>query len=137
MTKRNDTVDGLITIAGREIILIERTKPPFEDKLVLPGGHIEDGESEKAACVRELEEEIGLTVCEDDLELLIVINNPGRDPRPGHDKTTVFHVDLPDRSALKTLKAGSDAKSIVVRELVSLEPSEIGFDHFEAIALVR
>ncbi len=41
---------------------------------MLPGGHIEDGETVREGGVRELYEELGITVAPDDLELKLVIS---------------------------------------------------------------
>jgi ADP-ribose pyrophosphatase YjhB (NUDIX family) len=78
------TVDGLVTLAHQEIVLIRRAKPPFMDKLVMPGGHVEASDvSIPAACARELEEEIGCRLNPADLQLLCVLDRPDADPRPG------------------------------------------------------
>ena len=131
------TVDGAVTIGGTEILLIQRTKPPFEDCLVMPGGHVDEGERCAEACARELLEEIGLEVDEVDLELLTLLDVPGRDPRPGHNLSIVFTIDLPDRNTIANCKAATDAKSLHVRRLDSLTPEEIGFDHWQAIELLQ
>jgi 8-oxo-dGTP pyrophosphatase MutT (NUDIX family) len=41
---------------------------------MLPGGHIEEGETVREGGVRELYEELGITVVPDDLELKLVIS---------------------------------------------------------------
>ncbi len=83
------TVDGVL-VSGRRVLLIERTKAPYMDKLVFPGGHVEEGESLTEAVVRELEEEIGVRVSENDLRYLIELSAPDRDPRPGHRVAHVY-----------------------------------------------
>ncbi|WP_281260525.1 NUDIX domain-containing protein [Pseudosporangium ferrugineum] len=37
-------------------------KPSYKDGWEIPGGYVEPGESPRAACIREIEEEIGLSV---------------------------------------------------------------------------
>jgi len=45
------TVDGAVTVEGRDLVLIRRAKPPCEDRLVLPGGHVEETDATLvAAC---------------------------------------------------------------------------------------
>lgn len=43
------------------ILIVERGKPPVRGLWSLPGGHIEPGETARAAALRELEEETGVT----------------------------------------------------------------------------
>ncbi|KKR57566.1 MAG: hydrolase with MutT domain-containing protein [Candidatus Uhrbacteria bacterium GW2011_GWE2_40_58] len=131
------TVDGAVTIAGREILLIERAKPPFEQCLVLPGGHVDEGERCAQACARELLEEINLEVKETDLKLLTLLDETGRDPRSGHTLSIVFTIDLPDRNAIALCKPATDAKHLHVRQIDSLAPEEMGFDHWQVIERLR
>lgn len=46
---------------GDQVLLVERGKPPLAGIWSLPGGHIEPGETAKAAAQRELLEETGLS----------------------------------------------------------------------------
>ena|SRR3989338_4203183 len=131
------TVDIAVTIGRTKIILIERTKPPFMDKLVMPGGHVEPtDETFAAACAREAREEIGLAVSPADLHFLTTIEG-NNDPRPGHHTSHVFTIDFSSLEVLGICAAGSDAKAIHIRELASIKPEEIGFDHLQAIECLR
>ncbi len=129
------TVDIAVTFRG-SILLIKRTKAPFMDKLVLPGGHVEAGENLLAAAVRELEEEVGLRLDVPRLRELKTLNAPDRDPRPGRRVSVVFIAELSSADEACLCHAGSDAASLHWRHLSSLSAGEIGFDHFEAIRLL-
>lgn len=130
-------VDGLVTIAGKKAVFIQRAKPPFMEKLVMPGGHVEpEDESLASACARELEEEIGLVVSPESLQLLTVLDTKGRDPRKP-TMSVVFTIDLPSEDLLASCVAGSDAKKIVIRDLASLNSQEVGFDHFKAVVALH
>lgn len=48
---------ALIRNAAGEILLV---KPTYKDGWEIPGGYVEPGESPRAACVRELREELGI-----------------------------------------------------------------------------
>lgn len=132
------TVDLAATINRSEIILIERTKPPFMDKLVLPGGHFEITDSgATSACIREAMEEIGLKIDCEDLKLLMILDDPDRDPRPGRRISVVYTIDLSDHEAIKNCRASSDARTIHVSRINSLKKHEIGFDHWKVIEKLK
>lgn len=131
------TVDILVTIAKKEVLLIKRAKPPFEDRLVMPGGHVENGEELVMAAVRELEEETRLIVSSESLTPFLILDQIDRDPRPGHRVSHVFWIDLVDRTQVEMCCAQSDAKEIVIRSIDSLTADEIGFDHWLAIAKIK
>lgn len=130
------TVDAVVT-NGRSVVLIRRAKAPFEDRLVLPGGHFEPTDvSLAAACARELKEEVGLIIDPDQLKFLTVLDSPGRDPRPGKRISVVFLAKVTN-AVLRQLVPGSDAKEIVLRKIGEIVPGEIGFDHYRAINLLK
>jgi 8-oxo-dGTP diphosphatase len=132
------TVDLAATINGSEIVLIKRTKPPFMDKLVLPGGHFEQTDKSAAqACAREAMEEIGLRIDPENLKLLMILDGPDRDPRPGRRVSVVYTIDLPNREAIKNCRASSDAHSINIKKIDTLKEDDIGFDHWEVIKKLK
>ncbi|CAL93757.1 NUDIX hydrolase [Azoarcus olearius] len=60
---------------GGRVLLMRRAGTGFFDGLYsLPGGHVEEGESVRAAAVRELREETGLSVDEAALDWLGVVH---------------------------------------------------------------
>ena len=79
------TVDIIIEIESKGIVLIKRKNPPYG--WALPGGFVDYGESLEEAAVREAKEETDL-----DLELIEqfhTYSDPQRDTRK-HTITTVF-----------------------------------------------
>lgn len=58
--QRKDCV-GVICFKGDQVLLIQRANPPRAGEWSLPGGRIEDVETEEAAALRELHEETGVS----------------------------------------------------------------------------
>jgi 8-oxo-dGTP diphosphatase len=58
---------GVIVLDGNCVLLVRRGKPPKMGEWSLPGGHLELGETLRAAASREVQEETGLSVLVRDL----------------------------------------------------------------------
>ncbi|NJD98230.1 NUDIX hydrolase [Thermococcus sp. LS1] len=114
------TVD-LVILYREGVVLIKRKHEPFKDHFALPGGFVEYGETVEDAAVREAKEETGLDVRL--LRLIGVYSDPNRDPR-GHTVTVAF-------LALGTgeLKAGDDAKDVMVVPIDEINEIPLAFDH--------
>ena len=81
------TVDLLIAVRPKTVVLIRRKNPP--EGWALPGGFVDWGESLEHAAIREAKEETGL-----DVQLVRQFHSysdPARDPRH-HTITTVFEA---------------------------------------------
>lgn len=112
------TVDVIIEIPGKGIVLIERKNPPFG--WAIPGGFVDYGETVEAAALREAKEETGLDV--DDLKQFHVYSDPNRDPR-GHTVSVVFTGIGRGRP-----HAADDAANLQIFQIDSL-PGSLAFDH--------
>lgn len=126
------TVD-IAVVSGGKLLLIRRAKPPFMDKLVLPGGHVEASDASlAAAAARELREEVGLDLPPERLRFLMTLDAPDRDPRPGRRVSSVFVAGISATEAAGAAPA-SDAVAVTWRPLAELKPEEVGFDHWLAV----
>lgn len=117
------TVDVIIRIPGRGIVLIERKNPPFG--WALPGGFVDYGESLESAALREAEEETGLDLA--DLRQFRAYSDPDRDSR--HHTVTMVFTALGRGNP----RAADDAKCLRVFGPEGL-PTSIAFDHSRILA---
>ncbi|MFV8133241.1 NUDIX domain-containing protein [Streptomyces syringium] len=117
----------VVCIRDGAVLLIERGWPPHQGQLALPGGHVDPGETSRAAAARELEEETGVVVDAADLALVGVYDDPARDPR-GRYISAAYTVTVPtDTSA----QAGDDAAAVQWMPLDT--PGTLAFDHAQII----
>ncbi len=112
------TVDIIIGIESKGIVLIKRKNPPYG--WALPGGFVDYGESLEEAAVREAKEETDLDVKL--IEQFHTYSDPKRDPRH-HSISTVY---ISESKGMPQAK--DDAMEIGIFDESSL-PDEIAFDH--------
>jgi 8-oxo-dGTP diphosphatase len=112
------TVDVVIEIPGRGIVLIERANEPRG--WALPGGFIDYGEAPEDAARREAREETGLAV--ELTDLLFVYGAPDRDPR--QHNLSITYVGRAEGEP----RGADDAARAAVFSLDAL-PSPLCFDH--------
>ncbi|MBM4308389.1 MAG: NUDIX hydrolase [Deltaproteobacteria bacterium] len=112
------TVDIIIEIESKGIVLIKRKNPPCG--WALPGGFVDYGESLEEAAIREAKEETDLDVKLD--KQLHTYSDPERDPRH-HSISTVYVA-----KAKGVPHAKDDAIEIGIYNKSNL-PEDITFDH--------
>jgi ADP-ribose pyrophosphatase YjhB (NUDIX family) len=112
------TVDIIIEIESKGIVLIKRKNPPYG--WALPGGFVDYGESLEEAAVREAKEETDLDV--QLVKQFYTYSDPARDPRH-HSISTVYIA-----KAKGTPQARDDAADIGIFNETNL-PDTIAFDH--------
>jgi ADP-ribose pyrophosphatase YjhB (NUDIX family) len=112
------TVDIIIEIEPKGIVLIKRKNPPYG--WAIPGGFVDYGESLEKAAIREAKEETNLRV--KIIKQFHTYSDPKRDPRH-HSISTVYIA-----KAKGIPKAKDDALEIGVFTESNL-PDEMAFDH--------
>lgn len=112
------TVDIIIEVVDRGIVLIERKNPPHG--WALPGGFVDYGESLERAAVREAKEETSLDI--QLMEQFYTYSGPSRDPRH-HTISTVFIA-----RASGEPRGADDARRAQIFTEKNL-PSPLVFDH--------
>ncbi len=112
------TVDIIIEIARKGVVLIKRKNPPHG--WAIPGGFVDYGESLEGAAVREAKEETNLDVKL--VKQFHTYSDPNRDPRH-HSISTVYIA-----KAEGIPQAKDDALEIGIFNESNL-PDQIAFDH--------
>lgn len=112
------TVDIIIEIESKGILLIKRKNPPYG--WAIPGGFVDYGESLEMAAVREAKEETNLDV--KIIRQFYTYSDPKRDPRH-HSISTVYIAKAQGKPQAK-----DDALEIQIFNESTL-PDDIAFDH--------
>jgi 8-oxo-dGTP diphosphatase len=110
-----------------DVLLIQRGWAPYEGAWAFPGGHVDVGETSRAAAARELAEETGIPVDPDALRQLGVYDAPNRDPRGRY--VTVAYTLIVDRTVPT---AGTDARA--ARWWPLNELPGLAFDHADILS---
>jgi len=116
------TVDIIIEVESKGVVLIKRKNPPYG--WALPGGFVDYRESLEEAALREAKEETDL-----DVELVRqfhTYSDPRRDPRH-HSISTVYIA-----KGKGIIQAKDDAIEIGAFNELNL-PEEIAFDHLSIL----
>ncbi len=120
------TVDACVFDTRGALLLIQRKFPPFAGQWALPGGLVDEGETVESAVIRELGEETHfsrLWAEGDQLKLLRLYSDPGRDPR-GSYISAAFYGMVPVNP---NIAAGDDAAS--AQWVQDWQRLELAFDH--------
>lgn len=124
------TADVVVTTTDGHVLLIERGWDPFKGQWALPGGHVDTGETSRAAAARELAEEAGVHASPEELVQLGVFDAPARDPR-GRYVTVAYHLTVIPG---KIIEAGDDATNAEWWPLSDLPP--VAFDHADILRVL-
>jgi 8-oxo-dGTP diphosphatase len=108
--------------APTKVVLIWRKNPPYQDRLALPGGFMEEDENLEQCCVREAEEETSLKV--EIARLVGVYSDVDRDPR-GRVVTGAYLCQAISGS----VTGGDDAADAAWYALEELVGRKFAFDH--------
>jgi ADP-ribose pyrophosphatase YjhB (NUDIX family) len=104
-------IGAAVVLAGSEVLLVERGIPPDCGKWTVPAGFLEVDESASEGAARELEEETGLAVDPDDLELA----------------RTGFHVEDPAEGSLLSVCFGVEREHTRGTVRPGSEPTDARF----------
>jgi 8-oxo-dGTP diphosphatase len=122
------TADTVVTTTDGYVLLIERGWDPHKGQWALPGGHVDPGETSRAAAARELAEEAGVHAAPTELVQVGVFDAPGRDPR-GRYVTVAYRLTVLPGTIVE---AGDDATRAEWWPLNALPV--LAFDHADILA---
>ena len=125
------TADCVVVNDSNEILLVQRGNEPYKGCWALPGGFMEMDETLEHTAVRELEEETGLKVDEQDIRLIGVYSTLDRDPR-GRTVTAAYIVSEKWKEGKGKAMAGDDAAEVRWWPLNALPP--LAFDHAQIVS---
>jgi ADP-ribose pyrophosphatase YjhB (NUDIX family) len=108
---------------GGGLLVVRRGIPPARDTLALPGGFIEVGETWQQAAVRELREEVGVTVPAEGVRLYDTVSAP--------DGTLLIFGLLPPYA--QELPVSAPNEESLGWQVID-RPVELGFDLHTAVA---
>lgn len=124
------TADVVVTTTDGRVLLIERGWDPHKGAWALPGGHVDPGETSRAAAARELAEEAGVYAAPEELVQLGTWDAPDRDPR-GRYVTVAYHLEVISGTPAT---AGDDAVRAEWWPLDALPP--LAFDHADILRTI-
>ena len=110
------------------VLLVRRTRPPYENRWALPGGWVHEGYSLTEAARWQLEDKTGLTP--DYVEQLYTFGLPDRDPREHRIAVTYYALTKWDEQSIEAGPGTSAAKWFGIDDL----PVPLAFDNGEIIA---
>lgn len=114
-----------------EILLINRKKEPYKNKLAFPGGFLDYNESPEKGCLRELKEETSLIGNKS--KLFTMISNPKRDPRK-HIVSFIYSIEVSEEQVPKADDDALDAQFYNLFDVFKSGKEEFAFDHFDILS---
>jgi 8-oxo-dGTP diphosphatase len=105
---------GVVVLDSNRVLLIRRGKAPKKGEWSLPGGHVEPGESLRAAAQREVAEETGLSVAIQSLVDVVDLIDVAADGSIARQYALIDYWAIPVSG---TVKAGSDAAEAAWHEI--------------------
>lgn len=129
------TADAVVLHRG-DILLIQRKARPGKGLWAVPGGFVEQDELVIDGAIRELVEETGLALSEDELRAALrdaaVFDDPRRDIR-GRMITHAAFFHLPDAMERPGASAADDAADLRWQALADLRRDQLYGDHYQII----
>lgn len=122
---------ALVFTFENKILFTVRNVDPDKGKLDLPGGFIDPGETAAEAACREVAEELGLKISQDDLQYVTTAPNDYLYKNVAYRTLDIFY-----ECKLSSDTIAVNAKD-EIRELVWLQRGEIDLDHIGFVSVKK
>lgn len=113
LPKKRMGAGSLFLNEAGEILVV---KPSYKDHWSIPGGTVDDNESPKEACIREIKEEIGLDM--DHITFLCVDYTPREGDEKSESLQFIFYGGVLNESAISGIKL--DGKELIQYHFVPI-----------------
>lgn len=123
----NRSVRLMIFDTNRKILLIRRVEIESREpsKLILPGGRVNNHESDSQALKREIDEELGITIVESDIYIL------GREVKSSYDELVITFYAYNQPIQLKSIKINSEeVANVKYYDLHAIDKDRIAFNEY-------
>lgn len=107
-------VAWLLVQKGEEYLLVKRAHQPDKGEWDVPGGFLELEESFEEAAVRELEEETGVEIDSEEIEMYDTLSFGRADE---HVIGVVFHAQIDEKPELKAMDDAEEARFWSVEDI--------------------
>lgn len=132
---KHATVDAVVEQSGH-ILLVKRRAEPGKGLWAIPGGHLNEFETQLDGAIRELREETKLKVPDAVLRGSIVTNRTFDDPYRstlGRVITQAYHIKLADAVELPKVKGADDALKAKWIPISELREDMLFDDHYAIV----
>lgn len=133
---KHATVDAVVEQSGH-ILLVKRRAEPGKGLWAIPGGHLNEFETQLDGAIRELREETKLKVPDAVLRGSIVANRTFDDPYRstlGRVITQAYHIKLADAVELPKVKGADDALKAKWIPISELREDMLFDDHYAIVS---
>ncbi|MBU6427292.1 NUDIX hydrolase [Patescibacteria group bacterium] len=113
LPKKRMGAGALFLDEGGNILIV---KPSYKDHWSIPGGTVDDNESPRQACVREIKEEIGLSFS--DIRFLCIDYSPQESDEKSESLQFIFYGGILNKDLVSKIKL--DGKELVEFRFVAI-----------------
>jgi bifunctional NMN adenylyltransferase/nudix hydrolase len=132
---KHATVDAVVEQSGH-VLVVRRKSEPGKGLWALPGGHLNEHETQLDGCIRELREETKLKVPDAVLKGSIVAKETFDDPHRsqiGRVITQAYHIRLAPAAELPKVKGADDAEKAKWLPISEVTEDMFFDDHYHII----